>query len=420
MPRAIAISGPAGKPGQVYYALTHVALPPTSTPLQPNSLRIRISAAALNHRDLFIRQHLYPGTAFAVPLLADGCGVVTATGSAPSAQHWLGQRVVLCPCVGWASDAHAPEDGGKAFAILGGTSGVPLGTLSEEVVVDAGMVEPAPPHLSDAQAAALPLAGLTAYRAVVRKAGLHVPSKGGRGKRVLVTGIGGGVAQMAALFAGGKGAGAEVWVTSGTQEKLERARRDLGVCGGVVYKEETWERKLLALLPEGERFDVVIDGAGGDVVDKGVKLLKPGGAIVIYGMTLGPAITYSMGAVLRNISVLGTTMGSRAEFAAMVAAVAAAGGDSTGDSTAEGGSVGGGSLAPIVSRAVSAGPGLRDLAAVDALFEDMKAGTQFGKLVVLVEPSDDDDDDGGGGGGGVKGQEGGGGGEGKGKEGARL
>ena len=92
------------------------------------------------------------------------------------------------------------------------------------------------------------------------------------GKNILITGIGGGVALMALTFA--TATGANVWVTSGNEEKIQRAK-ELGAKGGVIYKEEGWEKKLQGMLPaENRQIDAIVDGAGGDIVEKGVKLLK--------------------------------------------------------------------------------------------------------------------------------------------------
>ncbi|KAK3064864.1 hypothetical protein LTR53_018352 [Teratosphaeriaceae sp. CCFEE 6253] len=232
----------------------------------------------------------------------------------------------------------------------------PLGTLGETVTIDAGELEEAPRHLSAAEAAALPLTGLTAWRALMVKSG---QAKAGR--NILITGIGGGVALMALLFA--KAAGANVFVTSGSEEKLKKAKA-LGAVGGVNYKEQGWDKKLMALMPaERKTLDAIIDGAGGDVVEKGMKMLKAGGVIVSYGMTISPKMPFVMGAVLKNIELRGSTMGSRKEFADMVKFVEAKG------------------LKPVVSRTVS---GLENFDGINSLFEDMKNGTQYGKLVVLV------------------------------------
>lgn len=142
------------------------------------------------------------------------------------------------------------------------------------MLVDAGEVEEAPEFLSHIEAAALPLTGLTAWRAVTVKVGER---NLGKGKNVLVTGIGGGVALMALCFASRTGAG--VWVTSGNEEKIAQAV-SLGARGGVNYREEGWEKKLLRLLRQEVRggrapyFDAIVDGAGGDIVEKGFRILK--------------------------------------------------------------------------------------------------------------------------------------------------
>ncbi|KAF2154374.1 NAD(P)-binding protein [Myriangium duriaei CBS 260.36] len=357
MPTAIAIKQVPGKPGEVYYPLEHISLP-TPT-LGANDVEVSLLAAALNHRDLFIRQHLYPGTAFSIPLLADGCGIVVRTGSSSTAQSWHGKRVILNPGLGWKDDAEGPEDP-KGYQIMGGTKYYKAGTLAESIVVPAAELEFAPEHLSAVQAAALPLTGLTAWRATVTKSG-----NAKEGRNILITGIGGGVALMALEFAAA--AGANVYVTSGSEEKLKKAK-ELGAKGGVSYKEKGWEKKLLALLPkERPLVDAIIDGAGGDVMDKAQRVLKAGGVVVSYGMTVGPKMPFQMGAVLKNIELRGSTMGSRKEFADMVRFVTEK------------------KVVPVVSRSVK---GLKDLSAIDGLFEDMKNASQFGKLVVEIESED--------------------------------
>lgn len=264
MPKAISIRKIDGKPGKVYYPLEHITIP--SNPPKENEVVIKITAAALNHRDLFLRQHLYPGTTFGVPLLADGTGIVTSTGSSPTAKKWQGKRVIINPGSGWKDDPEGPESP-KGYSILGGTKMNPLGTLGETVTIDAGELEDAPSHLSSIEAAALPLTGLTAWRATMVKSGNAKP-----GKNILITGIGGGVAIMALLFA--VAAGANVYVSSGSQEKIDRAKT-MGAKGGINYKEKGWEKTLKGILPKDRAFlDAIIDGAGGDVVEKGARLLK--------------------------------------------------------------------------------------------------------------------------------------------------
>ena len=276
MPKSISVAGPAGKPGQVYYALhlNNTASPPEPT---GKELLVKIHAAAMNHRDLFVRQNLYPGVTFApVPLMSDGCGTVVSCGPEADKKAWQGKRVIMVPGIGWRDSPEGPEDEilGGNYVIMGGSKHYPKGTLAEYLVIDQDEVEPAPAHMSDAEAAALPLTGLTAWRAVgVEKLGKR---NAGEGKDVLVTGIGGGVALNALQFL--TKMGTRVWVTSGSQEKLNRAK-ELGAAGGVNYKEEGWQKKLLELV-EGETggkkttLDGIVDGAGGDIIEKGFGLIK--------------------------------------------------------------------------------------------------------------------------------------------------
>ena len=264
MPKALTIEKIEGKPGKVYYPLK-VIEQPEPTP-KDNEVVIKVIAAALNHRDLFIRQALYGAIGFGVPLLADGCGTVVKTGSSAEAKKWQGKRVIINPGQGWKDDPDGPESS-KGYAILGGTKLNPLGTAQEMICIDAGEIEEAPKHLTANEAAALPLAGLTAWRATMTKSGNAKP-----GRNILVTGIGGGVAVMSLLYA--VAAGANVYVSSGSQEKIDKAI-SLGAKGGINYKEKDWDKKLKELLPnDRKKLDAIIDGAGGDVAQKGAKLLR--------------------------------------------------------------------------------------------------------------------------------------------------
>jgi NADPH:quinone reductase-like Zn-dependent oxidoreductase len=142
-----------------------------------------------------------------------------------------------------------------------------LGTLQEVVVVNEEEVEEAPSHLSPVEAAALPLTGLTGWRALVTKSGNAV-----EGRNILVTGIGGGVALNVLQFAVAKGC--NVFVTSGNEEKIKKAKK-MGAKGGVSYRREGWEKELKQQLPRDRPYiDAIIDGAGGDIVSKAVRLLK--------------------------------------------------------------------------------------------------------------------------------------------------
>lgn len=212
---------------------------------------------------------------------------VVQSGSTPELDsQWRGKRVVLVPGVGWDSNPLGPE-GRERYVILGGTKGAPCGTLSELVAVEEKQVVLCPTHLSNPEAAAFPLAGLTAYRALFTKGQIT------EGSKLLITGIGGGVSLSALLLA--VGAGADVYVTSSSEKKIARAK-ELGAKDGILYTTPNWSKELKKTSGE---LDVVLDSAGGDICTHAVPLLKPGGTIVTYGMTLGPKTPFTMQAVLK-------------------------------------------------------------------------------------------------------------------------
>ena len=182
------------------------------------------------------------------------------------------------------------------------------GTFAESICVPATDIAPKPDHLTFGQAAALPLAGLTSWRALVT----HGEVKAGQ--KVLVTGIGGGVATFALLWATHHGA--EVYVTSGSKEKLEAAK-SLGARDGVSYHDTGWD-KAIAKMSGG--IDIVIDSAGGPVVNKAMNTLNVGGRFVFFGATLGnPESGLEMAKMFfKQTRIQGTTMGMPAEFHAML------------------------------------------------------------------------------------------------------
>ena len=167
----------------------------------------------------------------------------------------------------------------------------------------------APKGWTHEEAATITTAGLTAWRAVVT----HGEVK--RGQKVLVTGIGGGVATFALLWA--KYLGAEVYVTSSSEEKLAQATA-LGARGGVNYHHPAWGKQLRELCGG---FDLVIDSAGGAVVNTTLNALNNGGRYVFFGATLGnPPDGLEMAKLFfRQIRLQGSTMGTPDEVAAMLA-----------------------------------------------------------------------------------------------------
>ena len=259
---------------------------------------VAIHCAALNHRDVWIQKGLYAGLKFPIILGSDGAGVVIETGSGVD-PAWRGKEVIINPSIAWGASERTQ---GKDFRILGLPDN---GTFAERVKVPATQLVSKPAHLDFAHAAALPLAGLTAYRALLSRAGLV------SGERVLVTGIGGGVALLALQFA--LAAGATVYVTSGSDEKLARAKQ-LGAAGGANYRNESWFEDLKKV-----GFDVIIDSAGGKGFSKLTELAAPGARIAFFGATFGNPTELDLRRTFwKQLSLLGSTMGSPSDFAAMM------------------------------------------------------------------------------------------------------
>lgn len=268
----------------------------------PGEVVVRVRAAALNRRDVFIRRGLYPGIKFPIVLGSDGAGEVLSLGEGVDGS-WLGQPVIIDPSFSWGTNLRAQ---GGAFNILG----LPRdGTCAEQVLVPAANLHRKPAALSWEEAAAVPLTSVTAFRALVTRAGLQA------GERVVVTGIGGGVATAALTIA--IHLGARVWVTSGSETKIALAVQH-GAAGGVNHHSDDWVKTLVAQI--GGRPDVIIDGAGGETFNRCLDLVSPGGRVVSYGATLGPSPKLEVRRIFwKQIDVMGSSMGTPADFAAMVA-----------------------------------------------------------------------------------------------------
>ncbi|KAG5730804.1 hypothetical protein E4T56_gene6362 [Termitomyces sp. T112] len=319
--------------------------------LKKGEILVRIGAAAFNHRDVWIRKGQYPRIAFGSVFGADGAGTIVAAHE-PN-DPLLNQRVFLTPSRGWEKHPEAPE---SDFGILGGVSYPPLGTFTEYAVVERDQVILTPGHLTDVQMAAWPLGAVTAWRATV------VNGLVSSGQNVLITGIGGGVALIALQICIAKGA--SVYVTSGSDNKIQKAIA-LGAKGGVNYKDKEWPAQLGALLGKGKELDVVIDSGGGEIMMQTSKILKHGGRVVCYGMTASPKITFTMREVLKNLRLIGSTMGSHQDLI-----------DAT-DFLAEH------HIIPVISHI------FEGLESAEQGFETMKKGEQFGKIVVKIAPDID-------------------------------
>ncbi|MGC8878329.1 MAG: zinc-binding dehydrogenase [Anaerolineae bacterium] len=276
---------------------------PTPTP-GPGEVVIALRAAALNRRDILVRtrQEWAPQMPF-VPG-SDGAGVVAAVGA--GVHHVReGDAVVICPSLWWGDDEERPSE---RFEILGGPSN---GTYAQYVRIPAENAFAKPAHLSFAEAAAFPLAGLTAWRALITKARIRP------GERVFIPGIGSGVATFLVQIA--RLAGAQVYGTSGNADKLQRAMA-LGLSGGALYTDPNWLEQIRQ--QAGGGVEVVVDSVGAATFDSCLQLLVPGGRLVTFGVTTGATTSLDIRTVYRRqLSILGTTMGSLKEFRGLLAVI---------------------------------------------------------------------------------------------------
>lgn len=302
---------------------------------------IRLKAAALNRRDFWIQKGMYAGLKFPIILGSDGAGTIEKAGPGTDAGR-VGTNVLINPSHDWGTN-HRVQ--GSDYHILGLPED---GTFREYITIPAKYVHAMPAHLSFEEAAAIPLAGLTAFRALFSRARLQA------GEKVLITGAGGGVSQFALAFA--LAAGAEVWVTSGSEEKIAAAV-ERGAKGGANYKFEGWDKDLKSRSGE---FNVIVDSAGGKGFGSLVKIAAPGGRIVLYGGTAGPWEKVSPQIVFwKQLDILGTTMGNDEDFQDMIDFVAA------------------NEIKPEVSQVFP-------LDEAQAAMQYMAEGKQFGKIVLSI------------------------------------
>jgi len=271
--------------------------------LKAGEVLVKIKAAALNRRDYWITVGQYAGIKYPSILGSDGAGVV-AEAADDADKRWIGREVIINPGHDWGSH---PEFQSKEFKILGLPED---GTFAEYVKVRSEYLHNKPAHLDWEQAAALPLAGLTAYRALFTK------GRAEKRNKVLITGVGSGTGSFALQFA--HAAGCAVFVTSGSGEKIEQAKQ-LGAAAGVNYKAQDWAEQLQHL---SGGFDVIVDSALGEGFAKLPDICNPGARIVFFGGTAGNIPELNGRKIFwKQLQILGTTMGTPEEFSAMVSFV---------------------------------------------------------------------------------------------------
>lgn len=266
--------------------------------IKPGSgeVRVKLKTAGLNHRDLFVLNRHQPTDP---PLIigSDGAGVIDAVGEGVSNVR-VGDEVMINPGLGWKEKSDAPPQG---FEILG----LPFnGTFAEQVVVPAENVLEKPTYLTWEEAGVLSLAALTAYRALFTRGSLRPEMK------VLIPGIGSGVATFLLQFA--KAAGAMVYVTSRSKDKCSKAL-ELGA-DKAIDSNDDWSKAL-----GGEKMDLVIESVGAATFNKSLAQLRTGGTVVTFGASAGDVVQLDLRQFFYGqFNLLGSTLGSEEEYKEML------------------------------------------------------------------------------------------------------
>jgi NADPH:quinone reductase-like Zn-dependent oxidoreductase len=320
----------------------------------PGQVRVRVVAAALNHLDLWVRGGI-PGIDQTFPhvLGADGAGVVDAVGPgvddvAPGDEVYI-QPGLFC---GRCEFCLAGEESlCIRFRLLGEHVS---GTLAERVVVPAVNVYRKPRGLDWSRAAAFPLAYQTAWRLMITAGSLRA------GESVLIHGVGGGVGSAALQIA--KYAGALVYVTSSTADKLDRAI-GLGADVAIDYTRESVPAKIRELT--GRRgVDLVVDNVGKSTWRDSIECVRRGGRIATCGATTGnDAVTPINRVYWKQISIHGSTMANRREFRRIARLVE------------------GRRIDPLIDVEVP-------FEEAPAALDRMASGDQFGKIVIRIAATD--------------------------------
>ncbi|NOZ04820.1 MAG: zinc-binding dehydrogenase [Chloroflexi bacterium] len=311
---------------------------------------VRVRAVALNHLDLFVREGL-PGLHLTMPhiLGSDIAGEVAAVGGEVTGWQ-AADRVILNPTLSCGTCAlclRGEDNYCRQFGVIGEHV---RGGYAQYIAVPARNVYPLPRGLPFAEAAAIPLVYATAWRMIVTQAQVRP------GEVVLILGIGGGVSSAALQVA--RAMGAEVWVTSGSDEKLEKART-LGATQTFNYRQEDWGAAVWKR--SGKRgVDVVLDNVGEATWSSSLRTLRTGGRLVTCGATTGPQGITNINLVFwRQLQIFGSTMSTQGEFQDMLRQVER------------------GRLRPVVDRVLP-------LEGAQTAHRLLESSEQFGKIVLEV------------------------------------
>lgn len=279
---------------------------------QPGEVVVEIRSAALNHLDIWVRNGRGEQDLTSPHILgSDGSGVIIDKADG-SQEVNTGNEVIINPAL---SCGHCEfcQKGQQSECVSFGIVGMARdGTFAEKIAVPYANVWPKPTHLSFDEAAALPLTYQTAWRMLITRAKMK-PSD-----TILIQGIGGGVAlaclQFAALF------GAEVIVTSSSDEKLQKAK-ELGAAYTINYKKSDVV-KTVREFTKDRGVDIVIDSVGAATFDIDLSVARRGGKIVLCGVTTGAKTEANLQKIYWNqLTIMGSTMGSYEDFRQMLKAV---------------------------------------------------------------------------------------------------
>lgn len=312
---------------------------------RPGEVLVRTEASALNHLDLWVGRGL-PGVTVDWPFVSgsDGAGIVTAVGDGVD-PSWVGRRVLLNAAVMIEPNPRPGErPAGELIEMIGEHR---PGTLAEFFtapvtnLLEIGSLDPV-------EAAAFGLTHLTAWRMLVTR------GEARPGQTVLITGIGGGVALAALGLA--RHLGCVTIVTSRSEAKLHRAR-SLGADHAILDTGDDWSREVRAVT--GKRgVDLCIESVGGAVLGHGLRSLARGGRIVTCGATAGSGCVVDAARIFWNqLEILGSTMGSMAEFREVIALLSRR------------------QVTPVIDHVARAEDG-------PVAFSRLEGGGQFGKVVI--------------------------------------
>ncbi len=311
----------------------------------PGQILLRMGAASLNYRDIMTVGGTYnPRQPLPLVPCSDGVGEIVSIGDRVSSLQ-TGDRVATLFSQGWMAGEPTVEE---IRATLGG----PLdGTLSQLLVLPERGVIPVPDHLTDAEAATLPCAALTAWSALVEQGNVKA------GDTVLVQGTG-GVSIFALQFS--RLLGARVIVTSSREDKLARAR-DLGAWETINYVDDPGWGKTARGLTGGRGVDHVVEVGGAATLEQSLRAVRVGGTVSVIGVLSGTATTINVASILmQHVRLQGIMVGSKEGFRRMNMAIAQH------------------RLKPVVDR-------IFPFAETPAAFEYMAAGKHFGKVCIGFE-----------------------------------